>query len=426
MSLQEAARVFVVGANHRSSTALLRDRLFVEEAMMPRVFDRLRSAGVEQAVVLSTCDRTEVQGVHDAADRAAQRVRDDFAAMANMGRDEIADQSYTLIDDAALRHIFAVASSLDSQVIGEPQVLGQVRASHRLAADCGMVGPELDAVLQAAYGVAKRVRSETDVARRPVSIASAAVQIAQDLHGDLSNSRVIVVGLGEIGELIHEQLRLAGLRHCTMTGPSERVEAVARRAGLHFAPFDDLVGALSSADIVVTALGTGRRVVDRPQVEAALKARRRKPILLIDGGVPADVDEAVEKCSDAFLYTLDDLERVAQQGRVHRQEAADAAWRIVDRGVEMWNQRQAERSVVPSLVAMRMHFESVREQVLEENPNVDAEKATRLLINRLLHNPSLVLRQIATGEEGGTGQDLGAVDRIVRRLFGGNRAGGDK
>ncbi|MCG8542809.1 MAG: glutamyl-tRNA reductase [Alphaproteobacteria bacterium] len=426
MSLQEAARVFVVGANHRSSTALLRDRLFIEEAMMPRMFDRLRSAGVEQAVILSTCDRTEVQGVHNTADRAARRVRDDFAAMANMGRDEIVEQSYTLVDEAALRHIFAVASSLDSQVIGEPQVLGQVRASHRLATDCGMVGPELDAVLQAAYGVAKRVRSETDVARRPVSIASAAVQVAQDLHGDLSDSHVLVVGLGEIGELVHEQLRVAGLRHCTMTGPSERSEAVARRAGFHFTPFDDLVVALGAADIVVTALGSGRRVIDRQHIEAALKVRRRKPMLLIDGGVPADVDETVEKSSDAFLYTLDDLERVAQQGRMHRQEAADAAWRIVDRGVEMWNQRQAERSVVPSLVAMRMHFESMRERVLEENPNADAAEATRLLVNRLLHQPSLMLRQIATADEDPAEHDLGAVDRVVRRLFGGSRAGGDK
>ena len=216
MSPRGAARVFVVGSNHRSGSALLRDRLFVDEAMLPQALERLRTAGIEQALILSTCDRTEIQAVGDAAERAADLVRDEFAWIGNLPRDEISEQSYTLFDDAALRHIFAVASSLDSQVIGEPQVLGQVRASHRIATECGMVGPELDAILQAAYGVAKRVRTETDIARRPVSIASVAAQLAQDLHGDLSDSSALVIGLGDIGELIHEQLRLAGLRNSTM------------------------------------------------------------------------------------------------------------------------------------------------------------------------------------------------------------------
>lgn len=413
-----AARVFVVGSNHRSGTALLRDRLFVDETMLPRALERLRAAGIEQALILSTCDRTEIQAVGDAAENAAALVRDTFAAIGNIGPEEIREQSYTLFDDAALRHIFAVASSLDSQIIGEPQVLGQVRASHRIATECGMIGPELDAILQAAYNVAKRVRSETDIARRPVSIASVAAEIAHDLHGDIANCSALVIGLGDIGELIQEQLRLAGLREATLTGPMQRTEAAARRAGMHFVPFDDLAGALAAADIVVSTAGTGRWIVDRPMVEAALKARRRKPMLLLDVAVPADIDRAVELADGAFLYAFDDLERVALEGRSRRQEAATDAWRIVDEALDAWHRREAEKGAIPAVVALRDYFDAARAQVLADHPGADAAQATRLLVNRLLHRPITAMRDIASAGGAQGAADAGRLEALVRHLFG--------
>jgi glutamyl-tRNA reductase len=413
-----AARVFVVGSNHRSGTALLRDRLFVDETMLPRALERLRAAGIEQALILSTCDRTEIQAVGDAAESAAALVRDTFAAIGNVGQEEIREQSYTLFDDAALRHIFAVASSLDSQIIGEPQVLGQVRASHRIATECGMIGPELDAILQAAYNVAKRVRSETDIARRPVSIASVAAEIAHDLHGDIANCSALVVGLGDIGELIQEQLRLAGLREATLTGPMQRTEAAARRAGMHFAAFDDLAGALAAADIVVSTAGTGRWIIDRPMVEAALKARRRKPMLLLDVAVPADIDRAVELVDGAFLYAFDDLERVALEGRSRRQEAATDAWRIVDEALDAWHRKEAEKGAIPAVVALRDYFDAARAQVLADHPGADAAQATRLLVNRLLHRPITAMRDIASSGGAQGAADAGRLEALVRHLFG--------
>lgn len=419
MSPRDAARVFVVGSNHRSGTALLRDRLFVDEAMLPHALERLRAAGIEQALILSTCDRTEIQAVGAAAESAAALVRGAFASIGNVGPEEIGEQSYTLFDDAALRHIFAVASSLDSQVIGEPQVLGQVRASHRISSECGMVGPELDAVLQAAYGVAKRVRSETEIARQPVSIASVAARIAQDLHGDLADCSALVVGLGEIGELIHEQLRLAGLRDSTLTGPMARTEAAARRAGLHYAPFEELAGALAKADIVVSAAGTGRWIVNRELVEEALKARRRKPILLLDVAVPADVDRDVEGADGAFLYAFDDLERVALEGRSRRQEAAADAWRIVDEALDAWRRRAAEKGAIPAVVALRGYFDAAREQVLADHPGADAAQATRLLVNRLLHRPLTMMRDIVSAGDERSLADAGRLEALIRRLFGG-------
>ncbi len=417
MSAQGDARIFAVGANHRSSGALLRDRLFIDDAMVPRTLDRLRDAGLAQAIVLSTCDRIEIQGLHPEAERMATVIRDDFCATSNVGGNEITDQSYAHYDDTALRHIFAVAASLDSQVIGEPQVLGQVRAAHRLSADCGMMGPEFEAVLQAAYSVAKRVRTETQITRRPVSIASAAAQVAQDLHGDLSRCRALIIGLGEIGELIHDHMRQAGLRDTAMTGPSQRVESAARRAGLHFAPLEDLAAEVASSDIVVSAAGTGRRIVTAALVESALRQRRRRPILFLDGGVPQDMETTLERHDGAYLYSLDDLEQVALQGRTQRQEASADAWRLIDEGVAAWHRQRAERDAVPSVVALREHFEQVRQGVLAENPDAGPEEVTRLLINRLLHRPSTALRDLAAAEEGGSGVSRNQVERLLGRLF---------
>lgn len=419
MSPRAAARVFVVGSNHRSSTALLRDKLFVDEAMLPHALERLRAAGIEQALILSTCDRTEIQAIGDSAERAADLVRDEFACIGNVPREEIGEQSYTLFDDAALRHIFAVASSLDSQVIGEPQVLGQVRTSHRIATECGMVGPELDAILRAAYGVAKRVRTETDIARRPVSIASVAAQLAQDLHGDLADCRAVVIGLGDIGALIHEQLRLAGLRNSTLTGPATRTETAARQSGMHYAAFADLEDVLAGADIVVSSAGTGRCIIDRPMIERVLKARRRKPMLLLDVAMPSDMNRDVEQVDDAFLYAFDDLERVALEGRSKRQAAAADAWQIVDEALEAWHRKEAERDAIPAVVALREHFDAAREQVLVDHPGADAAQATRLLVNRLLHRPLTAMRDIAAADGADAG-DARKLEELVRHLFGGS------
>ncbi|MEE8446009.1 MAG: glutamyl-tRNA reductase, partial [Alphaproteobacteria bacterium] len=327
---------FVVGATHRSSSVGLRDRLFVDDDAAPALFERLAEAGIPQALVLSTCDRVEIQGMAASPSAAIETARLILAARAGQEVAEIAGMLECLTGELAVRRIFAVAASLESQVIGEPQVLGQVKEGHRLAERYGMVGPELESLLQSAYGAAKRVRNETPIAERPVSLAACAVQTARDLHGDLGRCGGLIVGLGDMGDLIGGQLRLAGLGRTVLTGPSRRVEAEARRSGHHFAPFDSLDDALAEADIVVTASGAGGVLISAAAVERALKRRRRRPILLIDGGAPGDVDPAVDRLDGAFLYTLDDLERIAHEGRATREEASSAAWEIVDAEAAAW------------------------------------------------------------------------------------------
>lgn len=414
---QMPAGLIVVGANHKSSTIVLRDRLFVDDAAAPAVLAALRQAGIEQAVLLSTCDRIEVQGVASAAAEPERAVARVLGERAGVGEEELAGQFYALEGEAAARHIFAVAASLDSQVIGEPQVLGQVKASHRIARAAGMVGPELEAALQAAYGVAKQVRSGTRIGERPVSMAAAAVEVARDVHGDLSGVAGLLIGDGEMGELIAEHLRTARLGRLTVTAPSPaRAEALARRLDSHVAAFVTLAKVLPEADIVIASLGGRSPVLGADMMRAALKARRRRPVFLVDAAFPGDIDPAVERLEEAFLFSLDDLERVAMEGRMSREAAATEAWSILDRGLEAYLRGRAEREAVPAIAALRDHFEDVRREVLEAARGHDAEEVSRRLVNRLLHAPAEALKRLAS--EDGAATETRAAETLLRRLFG--------
>lgn len=410
------AQIVVVGANHRSSSLALRDQLFVDDAAISGFLAGMRERGLSQAVVLSTCDRVEVMTAHADPHRAVAIIASALAERAGIAPEAMQAQLYIHAGTDAVRHCFAVTSSLDSLIIGEPHVLGQVKTVHRLAREANMVGPEIEALLQAAYGVAKRVRSETHIAERPVSIAAAAVQFARDLHGDLDRCDGLLVGTGDMGELVGEALMAAGLRKLSVTAQrASRAEAIAESLGAAAIPYETLGDRLAEADIILTAVG-GRHPVLAPEaVTAALRKRRRKPIFIVDAGIPGDVDPAVNRVEGAFLYDLTDLERVALEGRATREAASRSAWQIVDAEISAFVRGRAARTAVPAIVSLRHHFEAAREQVLKE-AHGDAEAATRMLINRLLHDPSEVMKEVASiGDAGRAEWDQ--TERVIRRLF---------
>ncbi|HYG91678.1 MAG TPA: glutamyl-tRNA reductase [Azospirillum sp.] len=408
----------VIGASHRTCSGSLRDRLATEEVEVPDVLARLKAAGFEQALWLSTCDRVEVHAVHPHPLEAGLDTAGVMAERLGISTEDLADQLYTYVGDVAVRHIFAVACSLDSQIVGEPAILGQVKAAHRHAIAAGMTGPELEAVLQAAYAAAKRVRNETPIAEGATSIVAAAVQVARDLHGDLGRCCGLLVGLGDMGGLVLDGLKEAGLGRLTVAATVDRrAEAAARRQGGHFVPWSDLDSALTAADIVVTATGSGRYILSAETMKATLKRRRYRPVFLVDAAIPADVDPAVSKLDGAFTYDLADLERVALEGRAGRDAAVQAAWTIVDAAVASFARERAERAAVPAVAALRAHFEQERRRVLAEHAGLDAGAATRLLINRLLHRPSEVLRAMAADADGGALPEHAAVERLLFQLF---------
>ena len=389
------ARLGVVGANHRSSSAATRDALFVPEDESRGFLAELRREGIPQALLISTCDRVEVQFA--AADAPGARAAILSAFARRIGRD-VAAETYAHEGDGAMRHIFAVACSLDSQVVGEPQVLGQVKAAHALAREMGLAGHELDAVLDRAYAAAKRVRSETAIGERPVSLAAAAAAVARDVHGEAARCSALLVGLGEMGELLIEHFRRAGLRQLTVTAPSAlRAGALARRLEAHLVPYGELGEALARADIVVTALGTGRPTIDTQLALGALKTRRRKPVLFLDLGVPDDVAREVETIDGAFRYGIDDLESLALKGRAEREASTGEAWAIVEAELAAFARARAGRKADSAIVRLRAHFESERARALAETGG-DAARATELLVHRLLHGPTATLRELAQGD----------------------------
>jgi len=420
---ETSAQLFVVGANHHSSSIMLRDELFVPEGAVPEVLRALKAKGVPQAIVLSTCDRVEVQAAAPEPGTAADAVIGVLTGRVAGLDADAGRQFYTLAGDDAARHIFAVAASLDSQVIGEPQVLGQVKAGHKMAKSAGMVGFELDGAVQAAFAVAKQIRTETAIGEAPVSMAAAAVQVARDLHGALTKRSALLLGDGEMGELTAEQLRSAGLGRLTVSLPSPaRGQAAARRLDCHEAAFENLPALLDESDIVLAALGGRSYTIGAEMIEAALDRRRRRPILLIDAGVPGDIDPAVERIGDAFRFSLDDLERVALSGRARREDAAHAAWSILEAGLADYRRGRSERAAVPAIEGLRAHFEAVRQEVLDEAAGDNAEAVSRRLINRLLHEPSTELRAIAAEVGNARAQETAS---LLDRLFG-IRRGGDE
>ncbi|MEQ8666651.1 MAG: glutamyl-tRNA reductase [Rhodospirillales bacterium] len=410
--LSGTADLVITGVSHRTGSVGLRDQLFIDDAGIPGVVGTLRAAGAEGVVVVSTCDRVEIvlsgrnlsAVVPKAAELLAGRVRGDQV---------LGDALYALSGEDALRHLFRVAASLESQVIGEPQVLGQVKAAHRIARASGGVPPGLDAMLQAAYGAAKRVRSETRIGEKPVSLAAAAAAVARDVHGELADASALLIGDGDMGMVVSEYLTGRGIGSMTVSHErAERAEPAARRLNCHVVSYEDLAAAFAESDIVMTAVGRRGYAVSPDMVRAALVRRRYRPLLVLDLAVPGDVDPAVDRMDDVFLFDLANLDALASDGAQSRGNEIPAAEAIVEEAVESFFGAAVEREAVPALTRLRRRVEAVREQALAESAG-DAEKATRLMARRLLHAPSMNLRELARDD----GMELKEAEKLLDRLF---------
>jgi len=374
-----AARPIVVGADHKSSTMTLRDRLCMREGELRAFYDRLRGAGFAEAVVLSSVDRTEVLAVPERIEDPVGEIRKLLAAQAGLGRSEIAGETYALHEREALKHVFALACALDSLVVGDARAREGVRAAYETAIRMGAVGVVLRPLMEGAFALVDAVEQQTELARRPSSIPAAAVHVARDLHGDLTRCRALMIGAGEMGELLAQALIAAGLAQLVVTHPTPaRAEAAAQTLNCHAGDFADLARLLVAADIVLTSVNTRRFVLDRDLVRRAVADRRRKPIFIIDTGVPGDVDPAVAGVEDAFLYTLDDLERVTRLGARGFEKAVSRAWDMVSEAALEFEGR---------VLALRPDAGDAIESLRRESLRLaggDAEKATRILVDRLL------------------------------------------
>lgn len=414
-------RLLLLGVSARSVTAVLRDSLFAEDPDQASLVAALKGLDCEEGLVLATCERIEFLVLPRSGQRVAGALLQLIAGTAGCAPADLAGQSYCHMGADALRHLLGVAASLDSQVLGEPQILGQVKQCYRAAQEAGITGPFLAAAAQAAFAAAKRVRRDTPVGQQASSMTLAATQVARDLFGRFDGLSLLWLGLGEMGEMLGDDFVAAGVTQRLLMHPSpRRAEAAARRLGSNFAPWEELEQHLADADIVISDAGTGRYTLARDQVAAALKRRRHRPVLFIDAGVPADIEPGTGELEDAFVYDLDDLERLASRQSGGRAAASAMAWGIVEDELAAFLRAQAERPAIPSVVALRRHFEAVRQAVLDSGV-ADAEAATRLLVNKLLHDPSEALRR-AVAEDPALAAQL---EDMIRRLFDLPQGGGE-
>lgn len=411
------ARLHVLGINHQTAPVRLRERVAFAADTVPAALATLRELpGVHEAALLSTCNRTELYALAD----------DDGASLATWLAShpgeavDMLPYLYHRRDAEAARHLFRVATGLDSLVLGEPQILGQVKEAWSLARGAGALGSTLDRLFQNAFATAKRARTDTRIGANPVSVASAAVRVAQESFARLEDSTVLLVGAGETIELAAMHLREGRVHRLLVANRTlAHAQELASRHGGVALPLAELDRHLAEADIVISATASREPVIGASQVAAALSRRRHRPMLLLDLAVPRDIDPAVGALDDAFLHTIDDLERAIEDNRRSRRQAASEAEAIVDLQVARFvGALQVAEHDAP-LRALRMRGEAERDAALHRarrqlaaghDPSVVVEQLALALTNKLLHAPTAALRDAAA--RGDT-----ALARAVERLF---------
>ena len=411
----------LIGVARDRVPSALADQLSLDPANAPMFLDRLKAIGLGNALLLATCDRTEALIVSSDPQQCSERFSEILASLAGIETSTVTGAIHCFQGARAVERLMAISGGIESTLPGEPEVLAQVREAVAASAAVDMIGPELDRLSQAALAFGKRVRTETSVSRHVVSIASAAVGVAREVFGDLKSRSALIFGASEAAMVIAGRLRDGGLQRLTVMDPNEgRVVLMAREIGARVAPFTGLDTELSEADIVVAGVGRGGYLIGVSQVDAALRRRRRRPMYLVDVGVPADIAPDVHRLEGAFLYSLSDLERIAEAGLALRREAAAEASAMAAEAAAEFLLAEAERGAVPALKALRDRFEEVRLELLTERPGLSADEATRLLVARLLHGPAMALKALVRGA------DVEALDgatlvRMIARLFGPSR-----
>ena len=393
--------LLLIGVSHKTAPVAVRERLAVEpDAIAAALVELTALSPVREAAMISTCNRVELYVAADDADRAAAELAGVLARRAGVAVGDIAEHLYQHRDSAAVRHLFRVASSLDSLVIGEPQILGQTKQAYDAAVQHGTAGAVLRACFEeGAFRVARRVRRETAIARNPVSVSSVAVEFARQVVGDFSRKRVLIVGAGKMSELAARTLRTHGATLTVINRTRARAEEMAQRFGADVADWNDLQGALANADIVIASTGAQRPVLTLDLLKQVRKARRGRQLCILDIAVPRDVEPEVGKLDGIYLFDIDDLQKQASDHRAEREEEAAEAEALVEEELGRFVKRWRSRQRGPVVSALQTHFHGIaRAEVMRLSGGVDEkERKARLdiaesLVKKLLHLPMTALR----------------------------------
>lgn len=409
----------ILGLNHNTAPVEIREQVVFAGPEIGEALSHVRGLdGVDEAVLLSTCNRTEFYVMSD--DAGHQRLNAWLHDSRNLDQD-FQESLFELNGDSAIRHIFRVACGLDSMVLGETQILGQLKDAYRDAEGVGTVGQQLSRLFQHTFSVAKKVRTDTEIGASPVSVASAAVNLAQQFFANFSKRTALLVGAGVTVELVAKHLVGKGIGRLFVANRSiGNAQELAGRFGGFALPLSELEGTLPEADILISSTASADPVVTYRQMSAAVKARKRQPIFAVDIAVPRDIEAEVAKLDDVYLYTVDDLDKVILEGQGNREAAAIDANKILDEEIDRYLTVQRSKQVAPVITSLRESADSIRDQVLVQarrrlaqgaDGDEVLEYATAAMMKKLLHQPSVRLRQAGEASD----ED---VVRIARELFG--------
>lgn len=416
-------RLVVTGLSHHTAPVEVRERLAFEEKTLPEALDRLKQRpGMIEGMILSTCNRVEVAVTADERGDAEESVDRFLAEARSVEPAWVSPYLYHYNDKDAIRHLFRVASSLDSMVVGEPQILGQLKSAYSLAKECGTLSGFLDQVVTRAFNVAKRVRTETEIGSSAVSVSYAAVELARDIFGTLQGKRVLLVGAGKMAESAARHLRRAGAGELFLTNRTRsRADLLAEEFGGQTVGYEDFFGVLPEIDIVIASSAAPHYVLTTGAMREVIGRRRNRPMFLIDIAVPRNIEPAVNELEGVFVYDIDDLGRVVQSNLAARKNVAEQAEEIIDEEVQRMLLRLKTREVAPTIAVLQEHLERVRAGEIERlrgrlgvlSPQQEEaiEAITRGIINKVAHTPIVELRRRADDPEGI------ALMTAIRKLF---------
>ena len=403
----------VLGLNHKTAPVALREKVAFDEGRLVAALHALmQQEGVAEAVILSTCNRTELywSGSAGAADLSRWLERHHGNNL------DLAASLYVHTDRLAVEHAFSVASGLDSMVIGEAQILGQLKEAYRIAHQAGSTGPSLNKLFQAAFSAAKRVRSETLIGANAVSLASAAVSLARRMYADLSVKTALMIGAGEMIDLAARHFASAGVKHMVIANRTlTRAQLLAAEIKAYAVDLSALDKELADADIVVSCTASPTPIITRKAAAAAVRARRHRPIFMVDLAVPRDIDPEVAKLSDVYVFSIDDLQQLVEENLQQRQAAAGGARLLLEEEVARFLAEARAHDAGPAIRTLRLQADGIRQQTLEQARRMLAagrsadeviEYLANTLTNRLLHNPTQALRQASEATDPALAQAL--------------------
>lgn len=415
--------LFLLGASHHSAPVDLRERIdFTRRGIPDALAEIAQVPGLSEAVILSTCNRSEIYAVCETPHRLRERLTAFMSAFHDVPESQLASHLYTRSDADVSRHLFRVAAGLDSLVVGEPQILGQVKDAFTVASDQHYTGVFLNRLFHWSFAAGKKVRSETGLGEGAVSVSYAALALARKIFGTLQNRRALLVGAGEMAELTATHLRSQLVHRISVANrTAAHASVLAAKVDGEAVPWENITSELTSSDIVVTATGSASPIITRADVERAMKPRRDRPLFIIDVGMPRDVDPSSGDIEQVFLYNIDDLRSIVQENLARRQSQVDLAERMVTTEVDKFTAWLRSRSAIPTVIALRERFEAIRQAELDRlEPKLAGlppaararvEDVTRLLVEKLLSTPTEQLKA-ATDEEA-----VATYAEALNRLF---------